>query len=216
MKRVISLVLALAMLVCVFTINVSASENESFHVVVYSGEDRATVHWDSVSGAEIYKLSITSDYEEYNISEMTTQTDFVWTPYDIPMDANIMIKVYAYDNNGVMIAQSIDLKVHVMIMFFDYWSVYGDTDLDLEVTVIDATKVIHHEAKLIQLSKASLSAADVNCDGGVSIIDATMIQRFCAGLSADYSDAYRLGSSFWYGGVYFDVINEELNDSFEE
>lgn len=208
MKRFLSLLIFIIFMFATLTFNASATDIKSFNVVANGGEDMATIAWDSVAGADFYKLSITEEYSEYSVSETTALTYFEWQPYEFSMDTTTLIKVYAYNSDGVMIAESIDLYVSVMIMQFDYWSVYGDTDLDLAVTVIDATKVLHHEAKLIQLSKASLSAADVNNDGVTSIIDATIIQRFCAALTDGYSGFERLGNSFWYGGTYYEIINE--------
>ena len=60
--------------------------------------------------------------------------------------------------------------------------VYGDVDLDGKVTVMDATYIQLHLAKMITLSESGLSVADVDKDGKVSIMDATQIQLFIAQL----------------------------------
>lgn len=58
--------------------------------------------------------------------------------------------------------------------------VRGDVDLSGEVSIIDATYIQRHLAKLTTLSEASLALADVDDTPGVSIIDATTIQRYLA------------------------------------
>ena len=58
----------------------------------------------------------------------------------------------------------------------------GDVDGDGEVTVMDATAIQLHIAKLELLYGSGLANADVNKDGNVSILDATQIQLFIAQL----------------------------------
>ncbi len=61
--------------------------------------------------------------------------------------------------------------------------VRGDVDLSGDVSIIDATYIQRHLAKLTTLSDVSLALADVDGNEGVSIIDATTIQRFLARLT---------------------------------
>ena len=56
----------------------------------------------------------------------------------------------------------------------------GDVDGDGEVTVMDATAIQLHIAKLELLYGSGLANAEVNKDGNVSILDATQIQLFIA------------------------------------
>lgn len=58
----------------------------------------------------------------------------------------------------------------------------GDVDLDGKVTILDATMIQRHLAKLSTLSSAQLANADTDRDGTVSILDATRIQRYIAKL----------------------------------
>ncbi len=55
---------------------------------------------------------------------------------------------------------------------------YGDTDGDGEVNIIDATLIQRHLIGLITLDEAALQRAKVSGDGELSIIDATLIQRY--------------------------------------
>ena len=65
----------------------------------------------------------------------------------------------------------------------------GDTDLDGQVTVLDATRVQRYLADLTTLSDDAKLTADADCDGSVTIMDATAIQRWLA----DLDDGYPIG-----------------------
>ena len=58
----------------------------------------------------------------------------------------------------------------------------GDVDGDGNVTIIDATMVQRHMAKLITLPEERFVCADTDKDGKINITDATRIQRFIAQL----------------------------------
>ncbi len=57
---------------------------------------------------------------------------------------------------------------------------YGDVDLDSKVTILDATQVQRHVAKVITFTGDAAKNADVDGDALISIIDATTIQRYVA------------------------------------
>ena len=59
---------------------------------------------------------------------------------------------------------------------------YGDTDLDGDVSILDATLIQRFLAGLDTLTVEQKLAADVDGDGDVTIIDATLIQRWLAGI----------------------------------
>ena len=59
---------------------------------------------------------------------------------------------------------------------------YGDTDLDGSVTIVDATLIQRYLANLDTLSDRQKLVADVDGDGDVTIIDASLIQRKLAGI----------------------------------
>lgn len=57
----------------------------------------------------------------------------------------------------------------------------GDTDLDGEVSILDATAVQRYLVDLIYLRPTAQKAADADRSGGIDILDATRIQRTIAG-----------------------------------
>ncbi len=56
----------------------------------------------------------------------------------------------------------------------------GDVDLDGDISVLDATSIQRHLARLVTLDDENLSCSDVSGDGTVSIADATLIQQYTA------------------------------------
>ena len=60
--------------------------------------------------------------------------------------------------------------------------IYGDTDLNENVNIKDATAIQKHVASLITLEGKALAQADVTADNNVNIKDATAIQKWVAGL----------------------------------
>lgn len=58
----------------------------------------------------------------------------------------------------------------------------GDTDLDGEITIIDASLIQRYDVNMTMLSDNQLAAADVDGDGFVTIVDATFIQRWLSNL----------------------------------
>ncbi len=62
--------------------------------------------------------------------------------------------------------------------------ILGDSDFDGDISILDATYIQRHLAKLTVLSTDALKCSDVDDDGDVSIIDATNIQRHLAKLTA--------------------------------
>lgn len=63
--------------------------------------------------------------------------------------------------------------------------VFGDTDGDGDVSVLDATAIQLHLASLKIMDSTAFSVADTDKDGDVSILDATQIQLFLAKLIPD-------------------------------
>lgn len=61
----------------------------------------------------------------------------------------------------------------------------GDADLDSEVTILDATQLQLHCARIYLLSGDALVIADADNDGEISITDATEIQLWIASLAAN-------------------------------
>lgn len=70
--------------------------------------------------------------------------------------------------------------------------VYGDVNIDGDITVIDATDIQKYIVGLVEFTEDSKSAADVDSDGVVSVMDATSIQKYIVGLE----DCGRVGQQF--------------------
>ena len=61
--------------------------------------------------------------------------------------------------------------------------VYGDVNIDGDITVIDATDIQKYIVGLEELTADSKSVADVDSDGAISVMDATSIQKYIVGLN---------------------------------
>lgn len=61
--------------------------------------------------------------------------------------------------------------------------VYGDVNIDGDITVIDATDIQKYIVGLEELTADSKSVADVDSDGAISVMDATSIQKYIIGLN---------------------------------
>ena len=73
----------------------------------------------------------------------------------------------------------------------------GDTDLDDDVSITDATFIQRYELGIYELNEDALLCADVDKDESVTIIDATLIQRFLIGLKTGLA----IGDYFYTGSV---------------
>lgn len=62
----------------------------------------------------------------------------------------------------------------------------GDTDLDSNITIMDATYIQYHLAELRMLTPIQQKAADTDSSGTISIIDATLIQKFIANIITEF------------------------------
>ncbi|MGN1112412.1 MAG: dockerin type I repeat-containing protein, partial [Acutalibacteraceae bacterium] len=58
----------------------------------------------------------------------------------------------------------------------------GDVDCNGEISIADSTQVQKIIAYLIEPTSESSALADVNADNLVNILDATLIQMYCAGI----------------------------------
>ena len=63
---------------------------------------------------------------------------------------------------------------------------WGDTDLDGEVSILDATLIQRYLAAIDDITDLQKSIADVDGDGEVTIFDATYIQRLLAGIISEF------------------------------
>lgn len=130
--------------------------------------------------------STSKTIEQFKSGEVTfllnktyTFPDFVWyqnidnskTPDDFPTlnftRDNVVFKVDTEDKTYSNIPNGYLL---------------GDADLDSKVTVMDATVIQMHCAKLSELTTTALVNADTTKDNIISVSDATKIQGFIAGI----------------------------------
>lgn len=213
MKKLLSVFLVVIMLSVALMPSASATA-KSFNVRAISGEDKAQIVWDTVENADTYLLSISYESENYTESKLLKTNSYSWQPQFSSPTESYRIKVTAFDESGAEIARSIDLAVMVMEAYYDYWSKYGDVNFDQDITVIDATYIQLHQTKRTLLGKAGQAAADVSADNEISIIDATIIQCFCAGRLESITDS-RIYQNFWYGGIYYDILNTPLEPELE-
>lgn len=58
--------------------------------------------------------------------------------------------------------------------------IFGDTDFDAQISVMDATEIQRHAAKLITLSSAAIRCGDVDGDDQITVMDASAIQMHVA------------------------------------
>ena len=200
------LVVVMVIATCCMT-SVSASDVDSFDIFVYGGK-KVLIQWDEVENADTYSVYICVPNVDYLVEETVFSTSYDWEPPYVTPDDECAVYVTAYDKDGSVIAVSTQLLLKINVIHYDYWSVYGDTDFDSRVTVVDATNILRYKAELDEFSDASRFVSDVDSDGIVTVMDATRIQHFCAGIVKEPSSNLRLGEPFWYGGVEYDVMTE--------
>lgn len=79
---------------------------------------------------------------------------------------------------------------------------YGDLDYDDVVTVIDATIIQCHLARIKLILGDTQEAADVDKDNEVTILDATLIQQYVARYDVEFpDDEYFLVDAYLYGVI---------------
>lgn len=111
-----------------------------------------------LTGSMIFEKLEFKDYGEYPVATLS-KSDISYSD-EIPTQPSTQAPTYA---PGTLIL--------------------GDTDMDQDISILDATNIQRHLAKLITLSDDALLCADVDWDFTVNILDATNIQRYLAKLS---------------------------------
>lgn len=209
MKKLLSFILALVMMLTIGGVNAFADGLDGFVVDVFNLDiidngTKITLSWDKVKDAEYYEVYIDSSNEFFGVREKVTETSYNWVPdgYVTPYDKFVII-VYAYDNENSTIAESNVCNVSVMPYNCDYIGMYGDIDEDKNPSVIDATLIQMYLAQTYDFSHYQEKKADADNDSVISIVDATCVQLFCAGI---YNEVNATGQTFWYGTLEFDVI----------
>lgn len=213
MKKLISIMLVLVVILSLGVVNAYAEGTEdvavnTFEAQVFGGLTKVSINWEDVKGASYYEVDIDTTTDYYDIKENVTGTSYDWAPdYYVTPDMPFVLTVYAYDEEGAVIARSEAVTFYVGIVMCDYWGVYGDVDDDKMATVIDATLIQKSLAKQHTFSYFNNCKADTDGDGEISIMDATYIQFFCADI---YVDGSYIGQELWVGAVNYDIIFEPL------
>ncbi len=205
MKKLISILIAVIMMLSVCTVSAFAQDSYEgdFYIDINGGNSKVIISWDEFFGADMYRVSIDTDIEWYCVDEIVKDTSYNWVPDSGVTPNNIFdITVYAYDDNGVLIAQSNVVQATVAIYFCDYMGYYGDVDKDECVSVVDATLIQKYLAKAHSFDLMKQQMADVDADGKISAMDSTYIQQFMAAI---YKDENRTNQWTMIGWAEYDV-----------
>ena len=92
-------------------------------------------------------------------------------------------KAIVYSKNSIMETKSMNAAAFTVEKA---QGLLGDVDLDGELSVIDATEIQMHIAKLKALSVEQLDVSDTDKDEELSVLDATQIQRLLAKLITEF------------------------------
>ena len=137
-------------------------------------------------------MSVTVEYKNGDVETLT------YSPADYYDYGHGMLEGFSLTENGVAYfdtaLQSENDEKEVYYLYTLQTSVtvelekfkLGDVNLDGDITIMDATVIQRHVAKITELTGNKLKAADVNKDGDVSIVDATTIQRFVAKIITEF------------------------------
>ena len=123
-----------------------------------------------------------------NISDgYITGVTNVDTIKEIVSKANNMAEVTVFDNNGKEVSSgSVGTDYTVKLSVLDKTNnyvviIYGDTNGDTEITVLDLLRVQKQLLSSITLSKSQLKASDINKDGNVDVLDLLLIRKHLLG-----------------------------------
>lgn len=203
MKKLLSILLAVLVMLTSSVMTVYADEFDNFAVDIFSSDGKITLSWEKINEAESYEVFINSNVEYHIVRETVSGTSYVWIPDSYITPSTVFsIIVSAYDNNGSLVAESNTLDVIVMPVNCDYWGIYGDIDEDRMPSIVDATLIQKYLSKAYHFTRYQEKKADADNDSVVTIVDATCVQLFCAGL---YAEGNVTGESFWFGTLEFDV-----------
>ncbi len=188
MKKLISILIAVIMVISVCTVSAFAEDvyEGDFYIEVTGGSRKVTIDWDEFYGASMYRVSIDTEVEFFCVDEIVKDTSYNWVPdASVTPDTVFDITVYAYDDNGALLAQSNVVQATVVVYLCDYMGYYGDVDGDENVTVMDATLIQRYLAQAHDFDLMKQQMADVDADGTVSVMDSTYVQQFVASIYKD-------------------------------
>lgn len=145
-----------------------------------NGDIRFT--WSGIDIADHYTFDIYSNDLKRVVSIDTKDLSYLWSSVAVTEG---MFCVTAKNAEGEILVESGFLTFCYNVVNSDWWGKYGDVDLNSKINIKDATAIQKATAKITELSKASLVAADVNSDGKVNVKDATAIQKYLANIPVD-------------------------------
>ena len=208
MKRVISFIAVLSVMLTALVFPVQAAEVPAFKAESVSGNpgDLVEVKIDIVNNPGIAALQINVAYssEDLELDSINDGGVFKDAVTHSPLGENpVYISWYSSDSsnssqNGTLAvlkfrikenAQTSELSVsydtqngRVNISSGESDILIGDVNADGKIDITDATMIQKAVAELIELTDEQKKAADTNADGKVDITDATMIQKYVAEL----------------------------------
>ncbi|MBQ2971499.1 MAG: GBS Bsp-like repeat-containing protein [Ruminococcus sp.] len=144
--------------------------DEALEIHVYIGGEAGS------EGAQLHKIkadTLREDIEEVYGTGLNHGFDSIITT-DLRGEQTVYVYAINTGNGGNVFVGSKTVTITEPVL--------ADVDLDGAVTIMDATLVQMHLAKLYELTGVALKNSDTNKDGVISISDATTIQMYLAGL----------------------------------
>lgn len=129
---------------------------------------------------ENYGYGVYTDTQAGTIHHPGVITTYESCALTIPeLDVNIFVVT---NDVGTVSSRYYTMETFAMTICkkFTGTSVIGDVTDDKEISIIDATVIQCHIAKLVTLDDAHINSGDTNGDGDLSILDATEIQFYLA------------------------------------
>ncbi|HHU84194.1 MAG TPA: hypothetical protein GXZ23_03365 [Clostridiales bacterium] len=169
-----------------------------------------------ISGAAGVKSYVQNDpmaTEKFFPSNCIAKTAAVDNPIysSITIEGNkLLFKAYSVDKNGV--TTEID---SFGIAKYDEFVRVGDTNLDGELSVIDAREALRAALGFERIINQSRCAADIDGDGRVSVVDSRAILRAALGIDI-FEPEYKAYNIDLYEGEYKAPAEEGTTESEEE
>ena len=209
MKRVISFIAVLSVMLTALVFPVQAAEVPAFKaesvsgnpgdlvevkIVAYSSED---LELDSINDGGVFKDAVTHSplgenpvYISWYSSDSSNSSQngtLAVLKFRIKENAQTSELSVSYDKENVFDNSlknvSFDTQNgRVNISSGESDILIGDVNADGKIDITDATMIQKAVAELIELTDEQKKAADTNADGKVDITDATMIQKYVAEL----------------------------------
>ncbi len=156
-------------------VNLDLPQSSYIDAKAQTERDPVSLWWNMTLYTDSYDVKIWEEgkSEKDTIIEFT---DLVETYCQVELPAG-KYEAVVYSKNKV--ASTVSLNTVKFTVEEDPYKI-GDTDLDGELSVMDATAIQLHLAQIVSLNELGLSLADTDNDSSVSVMDATQIQLFLA------------------------------------